>query len=150
MTKRLNRLEPVQRLKQHHERDAAKKLGDDQRALDEQQQRLNDLLSYRDEYVARYQTALASGRLVGMPMQEYRVFLDRLDQAIEQQRQSIRHGEDRREQSRLQWLRSRTEVRAIETVIERRRSELEREQLKREQAEADERAQHRRHPDDKR
>ena len=142
MTRRLKRLEPVQRLRQFHERDAARRLGEDQQALAAQQTRLSELLQYREDYLQRYRQVLASGRLAGQPLQEYRVFLERLDQAIAQQRQNIERNERACAHSRDQWLSTRTDVRAIDKVVERRRVMLERARLKQEQSESDERAQH--------
>lgn len=143
MSRRLKRLEPVQRLKRHHERDAARRLGEDQRALDAQRTQLDELLHYRQDYLQRYQQVLASGRLGGQPLQEYRVFLERLDQAIAQQRQAIERGEQACVRSRDLWLTTRTDVKVIDKVVERRRLSLEQERLKREQGESDERSQYR-------
>lgn len=143
MSRRIKRLEPVRRLRQFNERDAARRLGEEQRALADQQQRLDELLNYREDYLRRYQSVLSSGQLGGQPLQEYRVFLERLDQAIVQQRQLIERGEQACLRSRDEWLSTRTDVRAIDKVVERRRLMLERQRLRREQSESDERAQYR-------
>jgi flagellar FliJ protein len=147
MNKRLKRLEPVQRLKHFHERDAARRLGEDQRALDAQRSRLEELLRYREDYLARYQQVLAAGGLGGQPLQEYRVFLERLDQAIGQQRLNVERGEQACVQARDQWLATRTDVKVIDKVVEQSRQSIERQRMKREQGESDERAQYRKPPE---
>lgn len=140
MSRGVKRLEPVQRLKQSRERDAARALGERQQALAAERQRLEELLRYREDYLARYQATLGRGGLAVAALQEYRVFLDRLDQAIAQQQDAIEKAARTRDQRRDQWLATRVDTRAIDKVVASRRRELAHQGRKREQAEMDEHA----------
>lgn len=138
---RSKRLQPVAEVTRHRERDAAKRLGRSQQSLNEQQERLQELKGFREQYQHRYQEALVGNRLAAASIQEYQAFLQRLDQAIQQQQQMVTAGARDYETCRRQWLESRCRAGAIDKVVERHRTQERQQRERNEQFETDDRAQ---------
>ena len=80
------RLGPIAKLAKQRERTAASHLGDSLRQADLQQKQLDDLIHYRDEYVAGFKAAGKAG-LSSVQLRDYQLFLSRLESAIQQQQQ---------------------------------------------------------------
>lgn len=137
---RSKRLEPVARLTQHRERDAARNLGQAQQTLDSYRERLRELQDYREEYLQRYQEAMSAGIMQGAPMQDYRSFLERINQAITQQSALVEAGERDYEIRRQSWLESRCKADAIEKAVARHRNREQHLRARLEQGESDEHA----------
>jgi flagellar FliJ protein len=133
-------MKPVQRVAQGREAAAVRKLGQSQQYLDAQMARLEELQAYRDQYARDFE-ASAGGGLDALRIQDYRMFLNRLGEAIRQQealiQQCIAHHED----SRKAWVESRSHSQAIEKVVDRYQVEERRQRDRKEQLEQDERAQ---------
>ena len=137
---RSKRMQPVQRLAQGRERDAMRKLGESQQFLDAQLAKLEELRAYRAQY-AREFTATSETGLGATRLRDYRVFLGRLGQAIEQQELLVARYQSQHEKTRQQWLESRTHSQAIDKVVDGYQQQERRQQDRREQLEHDERAQ---------
>jgi flagellar FliJ protein len=142
MVKRSKRLKPVVKLAASKERDAAVLLAECQRRRNEQLQRLDDLITYRQEYLQRLQTAGSEG-MEASQFQDYRLFLERLDTAVRQQRELVAEMEADFEKKKGDWFHKRGKTKVLESVVSRYRQEETRQQARREQDEADDRAQHR-------
>jgi flagellar FliJ protein len=123
-----------------HQRNAARRLGTVQEALDRHRERLRELIGYRDDYARRYAQALRVG-LSSTSMRDYGLFLDRLDRAIVQQQGMVEAGARQREASERQWREHDTQARALSKVLERCRDQERREHERREQRELDDRSQ---------
>ena len=82
------RLGPIAKLAKQRERTAASHLGDSLRQADLQQKQLDDLIHYRDEYVAGFKAAGKAG-LSSVQLRDYQLFLSRLESAIQQQQQKL-------------------------------------------------------------
>jgi flagellar FliJ protein len=136
------RIQPALDLAQEHLRTAALKLADVQTRYAQKMQKLRELESYRDEYS---QGLLRKGRdgMHVVQMQDYNRFLDRLNQAIRQQRQHIEGMRSEMEQCAQQWRQEQVRVNALDKVVERKvqaeRCEVDRQ----EQRECNEHAQRR-------
>lgn len=139
--KKSNRLKPVQRLSEAREQDAAKVLGDSNRDVSEQEQRLVELESYREEYARYYQQRGEQG-VTAAKLMELQRFLHNLNKAIEQQQQVVAMARQRNEQSKRQWNKARGKSRALGKVVERYRKEEDRSAARQEQKDNDEYAQH--------
>ena len=137
---RSKRMKPVQRVAESREQAAVQKLGQSQQYLDAQRARLEELCTYRDQYSASFQASGGQG-LNASRLQDYRVFLSRLNEAIRQQEAIIDQCTSQHEQTRQQWVETRSHHQAIDKVIERYRSEEQKNRDRREQQEQDERAQ---------
>ena len=136
---RSRRMEPVARVAAHREQDAAKDLGKQQEVLAGQRAQLDELTQYRIDYAAQFQER-AGGGVSATALQDYRQFLDKLDQAIQQQQMVIERQELEVERHRQRWLELRTRCNAMDKVVERFRSEERRAADRREQSETDERS----------
>lgn len=136
---RSKRMQSVQHLAQNRERDAVKKLGESQQHLEAQRAKLEELRAYRDQYARAFETAGGTG-LDAVRVQEYRLFLGRLNEAIQQQEAILEQCTARHEQSRQQWMATRSHSQAIDKVLERYQEAERRLQQRTEQQEQDERA----------
>ncbi len=109
--------------------------------LSEGEERLSELLSYRDEYQRRLHEEGAAGLASGH-MQEYLLFIARLDQAVGRQRERLQETALNYEQQKVRWLALHGKTLALDKAVERYRGEESRMDDRREQRESDERAQY--------
>ncbi len=136
---RSKRLNPVVKVAEHREKDAARLLGQSQQRLEQQQTRLRELIGYREEYHLKYQQTCARGLDVKQ-LQEYRLFLARLNDAIAQQQKTVMQAQRDVERCRSGWMRTRTRSQALDKVRERYQNVERQEAERREQADLDERS----------
>jgi flagellar protein FliJ len=132
------RMQPVAKIAQSRERDAARRMGKDMQMLEQQQQQLDQLITYRDQYLQSYQNAGKAG-ITATQMREYQLFISRLNDAIVQQRQQLIACRQTSEKSSSSWRDSRTHSKKIDKIVEQRRHNEEREKRGREQSEQDDR-----------
>ena len=140
MKKKSQRLQPVVKVAEGREQQAAKALGEAQTALNAAQQQLTELETYRDEYVQRFQQAGALG-MGAARLEDYRHFLHKLGQAIEQQTQAVVQAEKLVAKRREHWFTHRGKVRMLDTVVSRYQAVEQRQEARKEQGEQDERNQ---------
>ena len=131
---RSKRMQPVVDVTVQREREAAKRLGEAQERLQAAEQRLEELTRYREEYARQF---AAGGTLGAARLRDYRVFLDRLNQAVEQQRGLLARARQEADTQRQRWLDMRTRVQALGKVVERYRDEERSHQERRLQKESD-------------
>lgn len=137
---RSQRLKPVQRITGAREEEAARLLGECQQQLLLQQQQLQELERYREEYRQHYQQNGRAG-LSAQKLLQLQQFLANLEQAIQQQQQTIQRSGQQCEKQRELWRQARGRSQALDKVAERYQED-ERQQLnRREQKESDEFAQ---------
>jgi len=138
--KRSQRLEPVVKVAENREQQAARSLGDSQSALNQAQQRLDELNKYREEYIQRFHANGAMG-MSAVQMGDYRLFLSNLARAIEQQVGLVQQATAVVEQQRQQWFTRRGKVKMLGSVVSRFQADEQRIADRKEQLEQDERAQ---------
>lgn len=138
-------LETVRRVKDQRQQSAARALGDQQRALAEQEARLAQLMNHREHYRTLLHHLGGQG-LDARQLGEYRAFLQRLETAIAQQRHRIQQSRARLQQCRDAWLACRQEVEAIDQLVNRRAQRQRQHQARLEQNENDDLAANRRAP----
>lgn len=134
------RLQPVQRVAQSRENEAARELGDSQRRVRDQEAKLGDLKRYHQEYLERFETTARQG-MSAKQMQEYRVFLEKLDRAIKEQERVVQASKSECVNRKEQWQQKHVRTQALGKVMDRFRSAERKEVDKREQAEIDDRNQ---------
>ena len=139
--KRSRRLEPVVKVAENHEKQAAKALGDSQTALAQTQQRLSELEHYREEYLKRFHSAGAVG-MSAAQMADYRLFLANLDGAITEQERVVQRAAAVVEQHRQAWFNRRGKVKVLDSVVARYQADERRDEDRKEQNDQDDRAQH--------
>lgn len=137
------RLKPVTHLAESRERDAARRMGEQQQHLDQQYQKLDELREYRLEYAKSMQDAGVNG-IGARQMLEYGNFLRRLDEAARFQQQKIEESKRLLEIRSREWRSLHTKTEALNKVVSRFHAEEQRVSDRREQNENDERAQHKR------
>lgn len=76
------------------------------------------LQQYRDEYASRFQLAAQNG-LAQREWRNYQEFLKRLDEAIDQQRQSVGLQERHTATGQAQWQQQRAKLKAFDTLSQR-------------------------------
>ena len=137
---RSKRLRPVADVAARREQQAARMLQESRKTLARHEAQLRNLQDYRQEYVSGFEQAGTDGINAGR-MKDYLVFLDKLDEAIRQLQGVIASSRTRCEQDKGLWLACRAKLKAVDKVIARYRSEEDRDEVRREQRESDERAQ---------
>lgn len=112
---RSKRLQPIAELAAHAEEEASKQLAETQTQLDQQEKLLHDLEDYHAEYTtANVVSQIASADAVRL--QDYRLFLDRLEHAIVRQRELIGHLRVEVDQSQSQWKDRRSHRKALDNA----------------------------------
>ncbi len=137
---RSTKLEPIAKINKQKENNAGRIHGETMRQSDQQQQQLDELINYRNHYCKTFQAASESGLTV-IQMQEYKLFISRLDDAINQQKQHVYHGKMRCETSQKEWMQKRSQSQIIGKVIEKRQQVEQQEAKQREQRELENRPQ---------
>lgn len=136
---RSKRMTPVARIADNKERDAAKVFGKSQQNLKDHEDRLEELARYRDEYNARFLESGSNG-LEAQKAHAYRIFLNRLSDAIVHQREIVRQFTEELIKRKENWMHKRSRAKALEKVVERYQAQEEKEAERREQKESDESA----------
>ena len=133
------RLSPLVRLAKHHEDQAARTLQQTQSELEAQRTRREDLRRFRDEYMTGF-SLNAQGGLRGDQLQDYRRFLARLGEALDQQDKAIDQAQTAVRHARQHWQTKHVRVASLNKLVARAQTQ-ERAVLEyREQLELDERA----------
>jgi flagellar FliJ protein len=140
---RSERLGPVQKIAENKERDAAKYMGECLRELEEHKKRLDELSLYRDQYSQKFTEAGKSGINVSQ-LNDYRHFINQLNEAIVHQQQKISETEYEFQQRRTNWTDLHSRSQALDKVATRYRNEETRQADVKEQKMIDERSQYRR------
>ncbi len=99
--------------------------------------KLEMLLQYRDEYAARFRQAAQNG-ITQREWHNYQEFLNRLDEAIKAQRQSVSLQAQNTAAGQANWKQQRTKLKAFDTLSERHYASENAQELKREQKTQDE------------
>ena len=111
--------------------DAAKKVA-------ELEKQLQQLHSYRDEYVRN--STQAAGSMDAVKLQNYRSFLDRLGEAMRQHGKNLEAARGEYEKRRAQWSEKRAEAESLSKVVDRFRKEEQHNADRREQRDGDDAA----------
>ncbi|WP_242467308.1 flagellar export protein FliJ [Ectothiorhodospira shaposhnikovii] len=135
---RSKRMEPVLQVADNRQQRAAQGLGQSQMNLNECMARLEELSSYRDEYSQRFNSQSQVG-MTGVSVRDYRLFLHRLNEAIEQQLRLVEAARQEVEMSRGRWVEARGKTEALNRVVQQFQQEERLVEDRREQAEQDDR-----------
>ncbi len=133
-----SKLEPIAKIRKQQELNAGRLHGESIRQAEKQQKQLDELMTYREQYSQSFLSASQSG-LSAIQMQEYRIFINRLDEAIKQQRQFVNNDQHKCEKSQKEWMNKRSECKMIDKVVENRQQAEHQEKEKSEQRALDNR-----------
>jgi flagellar protein FliJ len=132
-------LETLIELAQRETDDAAKRLGAALKAVEEGEQKLTMLLGYRDDYAIRLEAAQVGG-ITPMAYRNFVAFMDKLDIAINGQREVIKHAQHKSGVEKAAWQACERKRLSYRTLNERAASEALRVENKRDQKQMDEHA----------
>jgi len=129
-------MQPVQQLAESRERDAGRALADARARLADQEQQLEQLLRYRDEYLAGGSPGLGTTDTVRLSNRS--AFLERLNDAIREQRARVDRAQEESDRYAAAWQETRVEAAAIGRAVDRFRQDERRAVERVEQREHDE------------
>lgn len=138
MTSRANRLQPAVDLAHERQETAMQRMAEQQQRLAKAEEQLEELRKYRSEY-AETQGGVSVSALLNR-----RQFVERIDQVIGQQINEVARQRRFLDGARNQWQEAHAREQALGSVIDRYREQERKSEERREQAEVDERNQHRR------
>lgn len=124
MKKKSTRIKRVHGLAESEEKSSCRAMGEAQRQLDDQLQRLNELQAYRHEYSSRRPK---NGVVNSAQWADYQNFLGRLDDAVHAQAELVAEGERNRDVHRSHWQQKRVKMKSLERVVDRYRDDEHRE-----------------------
>jgi len=116
-----------------------KKLGKLQRERDEVETQLNSLVTYRDEYHARF-TASAQEGTTAQTLRNFQAFVDTLDSAINQQRALLVTANQRLEAAKPEWQQRKQKLGSYEVLAARGEAVKAKQKARIEQRDSDEHA----------
>ena len=132
------RFEPIHEVASTSAKDLSRAMGDAGRKVSELERQLEQLQVYRDEYVRN--STQSSGAMDAVKLQNYRSFLDRLGEALNQQQKTLDGACQEFEKRRVQWSEKRIEAESLNRVVDRFRKEEQNAADRREQSEGDDAA----------
>lgn len=135
--RRSKRLQVVLALAKRKEDEALKAMQASQRNLNQQQEKLQELISYQQEYQQSLRQAFSSGATAAN-CATYQHFLSQVGGAIEQQNQVIRLAEEQLNNAKLHWQSLYEKQKGMSGLIDRFKDEEDREIDKKEQQMIDE------------
>jgi flagellar protein FliJ len=135
---RSKRFEPIRDIASTSATDLSRAMGEAGRRVSELERQVEQLKTYRDEYVKN--STEDRGTMDAVKLQNYRSFLGRLGEALRQQQTLLDHARATFENRRLEWSAKRIEAESLGRVIERFRGEEQRDAERREQREGDDAA----------
>jgi flagellar FliJ protein len=134
---RTRKLDPVIDMARKATESELIKLGEHNALLQREQNQLDDLMQYREEYLSRFRQ--------GDPMQmsakkalDLRGFLAQLDQAIQAQQVQVNQSRQVVERQQQNWFQARNKEQALDSLMARYRADEDVKQQRREQRENDE------------
>jgi flagellar export protein FliJ len=132
------RFEPIQQIASTSAMDLSRAMGEAGRKVADLERQLEQLQSYRDEYVRN--STQSAGSMNAVQLQNYRSFLDRLGEALRQHLKNLDAARAEYERRRVLWSEKRIEAESLGRVVDRFRKEEQHAADRREQREGDDAA----------
>jgi flagellar FliJ protein len=132
------RFEPIQEIASISAKDLSRAMGEAGRKVADIESQLEQLKTYRDEYVRNSTQSAAA--MDAVKLQNYRSFLDRLGEALRQHMKSLETARAEYERRRALWSEKRVEAESLSRVVDRFRKEEQHVADRREQREGDDAA----------
>ena len=131
------RFEPIQEIASSSANHLSRAMAEAGQKVAELERQLEQLKTYRDEYVSNSQEA---GAIDAVKLQNYRSFLDRLGEALRQHAKNLDSARAEYEKRRAAWSEKRVEAESLGRVVDRFRKDERRAADQREQREGDDAA----------
>ncbi len=119
--------------------EAAKRLGVALRTTQENEDKLQMLHGYREDYAQRFETSMAAG-MTPMAYRNFQAFLDKLDMAVKGQKEVSLQARQRSERERSNWQDSERKRMSYTTLSNRAQQQAQQVEAKRDQKLMDEHA----------
>src|SRR6202521_6102045 len=132
------RFEPIQEIAATSAQDSSRAMAEAGRKVADLERQLQQLQSYRDEYVQN--STQSAGAIDAVKLQNYRMFLDRLGEALRQHLKNLDNARAEYEKRRALWSEKRIEAESLGRVVDRFRKEERHAADTREQREGDDAA----------
>jgi flagellar protein FliJ len=132
------RFEPIQEIASTSANDLSRSMGEAGRKVADLERQLEQLQSYRDEYLRNSSQSAAA--IDAVKLQNYRSFLDRLGEALRQHLKSLETARAEYEKRRAIWSEKRVEAESLSRAVDRFRKEEQHVADRREQREGDDTA----------
>jgi flagellar protein FliJ len=132
------RFEPIQEIASTSAQDLSRAMGEAALKLADLERQLQQLQSYRDEYLRN--STQSSASMDAVKLQNYRSFLDRLGEAMRQHLKSLDSARAEYERRRALWSEKRIEAESLGRAVDRFRKEEQHVADRREQREGDDAA----------
>jgi len=116
---------------------ATLRLGQSIRTATDAEQKLAMLIQYREDYQARFQESQQTG-LTASGLRNFRLFMDRLDQAIIGQQQIVNNAQKRIDEDKSNWQASERKRVSFDTLATRAQKAAQKKEDKIEQKKMDE------------
>lgn len=134
---RVRKLDPVIEIARKRTESALVKLGESNALLQQEQNQLNDLMHYRDDYLAQFRRddplVMSAKKAL-----ELRGFLAQLDQAINAQQLQVNQSRSLVARQQQNWLQARNKEQALDTLMAKYQANEQHQQQRREQRDNDE------------
>jgi len=137
MKKKSARLRPVEKLAETKAQTATEDMVTARNSHQTHEQKLDDLVRYRIEYIEQFQTRAKDG-IQAAQLQQYQQFISQLEVAIEQQKRVVSQAEEVLDQRQNHWRDKHSHKKAINKAVSRFKKREVQEVEKIEQAELDE------------
>lgn len=119
---RTRKLDPVIELARKATEAELIRLGETNAVLQQEQNQLDELMRYRDEYLSRFRRddplVMSAKKALDL-----RGFLAQLDQAIHAQQMQVRHSRQLLDKQRQNWLQAKNKEQAIDSLMARYRAD---------------------------
>ncbi|MCP3675707.1 MAG: flagellar export protein FliJ [Gammaproteobacteria bacterium] len=120
--KKSSRLKPVEKLAEDKAESAAADMVYARNTHQSHEQKLNELISYRVDYIEQFQNRGKNG-MQASQVQQYQLFINQLDVAIQQQKVTVNQAGDVLNNRQNQWRDKHSHKRALNKVVNRFRKE---------------------------
>lgn len=134
---RTRKLDPVIEMARKATESELVKLGESNALLQQEQHQLDDLMRYRDEYLARFRRddpmVMSAKKAL-----ELRGFLAQLDQAIHAQQLQVNHSQQLVDRQQNNWMQARNKEQALDSLMARYHADEQVKLQRREQRDNDE------------
>ncbi|MEW8028394.1 MAG: flagellar export protein FliJ [Candidatus Thiodiazotropha sp.] len=111
------RLKPVQRFAHSKEQKAARMMGQAKKSLQQEEAKLEQLKQYHQEYLERFQQMAGEGMNANQ-LQEYRAFLVKLDEAINQQQEVVAASVVNHSSTKNFWKKKHSRTQALNKAVD--------------------------------
>ncbi|MCP4270923.1 MAG: flagellar export protein FliJ [Gammaproteobacteria bacterium] len=118
MKKKSARLRPVKEMAENNAKQAVSEMVSARNSHQTHEQKLQELISYRLEYIEQFQFRAKKG-MQSSQLQQYQLFINQLDEAIQHQRMTVLRSGEKLDDRKNHWRNKDSHKRAINKAVNR-------------------------------